>query len=109
MDSVCVNGHGVVVKSPLDALTKRELDVMQELAKGYSNQQIADALQIRERTVRTHVSNIIGKLGVGSRTEALARMGWVRPPTSTDERTLLAFRECLQEAMTFIEEIIKHE
>lgn len=53
-----------------DALTDREREVLVLVAKGLSNQQIADSLVISERTARTHVSNILGKLGVASRTQA---------------------------------------
>ena len=53
-----------------DALTEREREVLALVATGLSNQQIADALVISERTARTHVSNILGKLGVASRTQA---------------------------------------
>lgn len=52
------------------ALTAREWDVLREVAAGYSNQAIADRLHISERTVRTHVSSILGKLGMASRTQA---------------------------------------
>ena len=55
---------------PLHALTEREREVLALVAQGLSNQQIADALVISERTARTHVSNILGKLGVASRTQA---------------------------------------
>ena len=54
----------------VDALTDREREVLVLVAQGLSNQQIADALVISERTARTHVSNILGKLGVASRTQA---------------------------------------
>ena len=54
----------------VDALTEREHEVLALVAQGLSNQQIADALVISERTARTHVSNILGKLGVASRTQA---------------------------------------
>ncbi|HWD42896.1 MAG TPA: response regulator transcription factor [Actinomycetota bacterium] len=53
-----------------DALTDREREVLVLVAQGLSNQQIADSLVISERTARTHVSNILGKLGVASRTQA---------------------------------------
>jgi DNA-binding NarL/FixJ family response regulator len=54
----------------VDSLTDREREVLVLVAKGLSNQQIADRLVISERTARTHVSNILGKLGVASRTQA---------------------------------------
>jgi NarL family two-component system response regulator LiaR len=53
-----------------DPLTDREVEVLQLLAQGRSNQEIADALVISEATVRTHVSNILGKLHLASRTQA---------------------------------------
>lgn len=53
-----------------DPLTKREVEVLQVLAKGKSNREIAEILTISETTVRTHVSNILGKLHLASRTEA---------------------------------------
>ena len=53
-----------------DPLTKREVEVLQVLAKGKSNREIGEILSITEATVRTHVSNILAKLHLASRTEA---------------------------------------
>ncbi|SNY39093.1 helix-turn-helix transcriptional regulator [Paractinoplanes atraurantiacus] len=53
-------------------LTRRELQVLQELGKGSSNRQIARQLFIAEKTASVHVSNILTKLGVASRGEAAA-------------------------------------
>lgn len=55
----------------LAALTRRETDVLELLARGRSNKQIAAALGLGLRTVESHVSNLLGKLGVNSRTEAV--------------------------------------
>lgn len=52
-----------------EPLTARELEVLQQVARGLSNQQIAERLVISEATVRTHVSNILGKLQLASRTQ----------------------------------------
>lgn len=59
-------------KQPLseEPLTQRELEVLRLLARGCENREIADQLVISEATVRTHVSNILGKLHVASRTQA---------------------------------------
>ncbi|MFS8603422.1 response regulator transcription factor [Priestia megaterium] len=54
----------------IDYLTKREKDVLKEIAKGKSNKEIGAALHITEKTVKTHVSNILSKLGVQDRTQA---------------------------------------
>jgi NarL family two-component system response regulator LiaR len=55
---------------PTEALTPREMEVLQLLARGAANKEIAADLSITERTARTHVSNILGKLGLASRTQA---------------------------------------
>ena len=54
----------------VDPLTEREVQVLQLLARGLSNQEIADQLVIVEGTVRAHVSNILSKLHLVSRTQA---------------------------------------
>ena len=53
-----------------DTLTARELDVLREVARGYSNQEIAVRLSLSDATVRTHISHILSKLGLASRTQA---------------------------------------
>jgi len=53
-----------------EPLTERETEVLQQLALGRSNKEIAATLVIAEKTARTHVSNILAKLGVSSRTQA---------------------------------------
>ena len=55
---------------PVEPLTEREREVIALLGKGASNKDIATQLFITERTARTHVSNILGKLGLTSRTQA---------------------------------------
>lgn len=59
-------------KKPLtqDPLTERELDILRQIAQGRSNKEIAEQLVIAEMTVRTHVSNILSKLHLASRTQA---------------------------------------
>jgi NarL family two-component system response regulator LiaR len=54
-----------------EALTERETDVLRLLADGQSNKEIARNLTIGEKTVKTHVSSILSKLGVQSRTQAV--------------------------------------
>lgn len=61
-------------KPPVDALeqlTEREMEVLQLAARGLKNQEIAQELSLSVRTVQTHLSNIFGKMSVGSRTEAV--------------------------------------
>ncbi len=68
-------GEGMV-----EALTDREVEVLQALADGQSNKEIAETLYISVYTVQVHLRNIFGKLGVSSRTEAVTyaiKQGWV--------------------------------
>ncbi|MEO8289092.1 MAG: response regulator transcription factor [Chloroflexota bacterium] len=57
----------------VEPLTRREQEVLQLLMSGASNDEIAARLVISLATVKKHVSNILGKLGVESRTQAVAR------------------------------------
>jgi DNA-binding NarL/FixJ family response regulator len=70
--------HGWVITPPErlppaqpEPLTARELEVLRLLADGSSNKEIAARLAISEHTVKFHVNSILGKLGAGSRTEAV--------------------------------------
>src|SRR5215469_9303350 len=70
------------------ALTERETAVLQLLAQGASNKEIARDLSLGEKTVKTHVSNILSKLGVQSRTQAALRamqLGLVASPVSQSQ------------------------
>lgn len=65
-----------------EALTERETDVLRLLAKGQANKEIARELRIGEKTVKTHVSSILAKLGVQSRTQAVLhamKLGLIPP------------------------------
>jgi DNA-binding NarL/FixJ family response regulator len=57
-------------EQPAERLTSRELEVLVLLAGGLTNRQIADTLKISEKTVSVHVSNLLSKLGLASRTQA---------------------------------------
>ena len=57
---------------PPTELTERELDVLRAIARGFSNQEIADALSISANTVRSHVRSILSKLNFNNRTQAAA-------------------------------------
>lgn len=67
-------------KGMAQALTEREIEVLQAVAQGKGNREIGEALSISPHTVQVHVRNIFGKLGVNSRIEAVAyavRRGWI--------------------------------
>lgn len=59
-----------VDKEKIDSLTKRELEVLAQVANGMFNKEIANALNISERTVKNHLSNIFKKIDVSDRTQA---------------------------------------
>jgi len=71
---------GPVGDGEVEALTERETQVLGLIARGWSNQSIADELTVSCATVRTHVSHILAKLNLASRTQAALyalRRGWV--------------------------------
>lgn len=61
----------LAVRSTYEALTQREIDVLKEIAKGRANKEIAQVLAISEHTVKDHLKNILAKLHVAARTEAV--------------------------------------
>jgi LuxR family maltose regulon positive regulatory protein len=61
------------IQNLIEPLTDRELELLSLVAKGHSNQEIAQALFLAIGTVKKHLNNIFGKLGVSSRTQAVAR------------------------------------
>jgi len=68
------------VRRPLHLLTRRECEVLQLLTDGKSNRGIGEALFISEKTVKNHVSNILQKMNVNDRTQAVVeaiKKGWV--------------------------------
>ncbi|WP_336769780.1 LuxR C-terminal-related transcriptional regulator [Bacillus bombysepticus] len=71
------------INQPLDILTNKELEVLQGLAKGYSNQELSENLKLSHNTVRNHVSNILTKLNAKDRLNAVLKAlsyGWVDYP-----------------------------
>ena len=73
MTAVAVEGKPgqAAARSPgASDLTERELEVLRLIAQGLSNHEIAERMIISEKTVKTHVSNLLGKLGLEDRTQA---------------------------------------
>jgi len=68
-----LGGRDQAVPALVEALTPRELEVLQLLAEGLPNKAIAHRLDISEHTVKFHVNAVMGKLGAQSRTEAVVR------------------------------------
>ena len=66
-------GSALTAPGIVEPLTNRELEVLQMIAAGRSNQAIADQLVVTLDTVKKHVTHLLGKLGAANRTEAVAR------------------------------------
>ncbi|WP_163099314.1 response regulator [Peribacillus alkalitolerans] len=74
------NVFATEIRRPLHLLTRRECEVLQLLADGQSNRTIGETLFISEKTVKNHVSNILQKMNVNDRTQAVVlaiKNGWV--------------------------------
>ena len=65
---------GIAVAGLAEPLTARELEILRLIVAGLRNQEIADQLVISLSTVKRHIANAYGKLGVDHRTEAIARL-----------------------------------
>lgn len=80
---------GVADDARLVPLSPREMEILQHVARGSSNKEIAHELQISQQTVKNHISSILRKLNVKDRTEAAIyaiRHGWIRlEDTKPDE------------------------
>jgi len=68
------------VKELISPLTSREIEIVNYMAQGYANKQIAAELNISEQTIKNHVTSILGKLDANARTEAVVKAikkGWI--------------------------------
>ena len=73
LEGAVFSGEGRALDAPSAHLTSRELQVLDLVAKGLPNKNIAQDLAISEHTVKFHVNSILGKLGAQSRTDAVVR------------------------------------
>ncbi|GEK59109.1 DNA-binding response regulator [Marinococcus halophilus] len=81
VDDTEIGYKEVEYRKPLHILTRRECEVLQLMTDGYSNRMIGESLYISEKTVKNHVSNILQKMNVNDRTQAVVesiKKGWVK-------------------------------
>jgi len=71
--AIAATGAALHDAKPTETLTDREIELLRLVEAGLANKQLADALLISESTVKWHLHNIYSKIGVGSRTAAVAR------------------------------------
>ncbi len=74
------SGRPLGAHATVEPLTEREIEVLRFVARGLTNKAVGQALGISDRTVQGHLANIYGKLGAGSRTEAVTealKQGWI--------------------------------
>ncbi|EZH66395.1 chemotaxis protein CheY [Bacillaceae bacterium JMAK1] len=80
-DQTEIGYREVEYRKPLHILTRRECEVLQLMTDGFSNRMIGEDLYISEKTVKNHVSNILQKMNVNDRTQAVVesiKKGWVK-------------------------------
>jgi two-component system, NarL family, response regulator DegU len=88
--------RGVTTEADVDfslfsPLSDREIEVLEKIASGSSNKEIADTLSISTQTVKNHISSILRKLSLNDRTQAVIyalRRGWIDTPLETVMQTL---------------------
>lgn len=82
-----VPGHSAAPAAGARALTLRQIETLRLLGEGRSNREIAQAMDITERTAKAHVAAILDALGAGNRTQAVLagqRLGYLHPSAVTD-------------------------
>ena len=65
--------HASEIQNLIEPLSKRELEILSLMAQGLSNQEIAQQIFISTQTVKVHIRNIYGKLGVSNRLQAISK------------------------------------
>lgn len=72
--------QGLSEETPLNKLSKREKEILQHVANGFSNREIASALEISEKTIEYHLKSVFTKMEASTRTEAVSmayKKGWI--------------------------------